>query len=266
MMQPNSAQFFYWWYQPSNVSFWSCSMKSYLCLFINFTLCLVLEEPVMLNPCSLCVCQCVHSLPVCGHTHGTYVHVYMQHWESQIIIIIIIIIILKIWYRSWIYIYMYALWIQNTRESGPCSYEVTKPVAKKSQKQFLPCSTSNKLLSSVARASSHWYPIEASELFLGFLCNCFSCFITVRITFSYYYYYYYYCCCCCCCCFSLIDSDWPHSCEATKAVAKKAQNKFWGFNGIRASYFFSFFLGFLCNYLSYLQYIYMIYIIYMHII
>ena len=28
------------------------------------------------------------------------------------------------------------------------------------------------------------------------------------------------------------ESD-PHSYEATKAVAKKAQKKFWGFNGIR---------------------------------
>ena len=27
-------------------------------------------------------------------------------------------------------------------------------------------------------------PTEASELFLGFHCNCFSCFITVRITFT----------------------------------------------------------------------------------
>ena len=27
-------------------------------------------------------------------------------------------------------------------------------------------------------------PIEASEFILGFLCNCFSCFITVRITFT----------------------------------------------------------------------------------
>ena len=30
-----------------------------------------------------------------------------------------------------------ALWIENTRESDPCSYEVTKAVAKKSQKKIL---------------------------------------------------------------------------------------------------------------------------------
>ena len=28
-------------------------------------------------------------------------------------------------------------------------------------------------------------PVGASEFFLGFLCNCFSCFITVKITFTY---------------------------------------------------------------------------------
>ena len=29
-----------------------------------------------------------------------------------------------------------------------------------------------------------YIPVEASEFFLGFLCNCFSCFITARITFT----------------------------------------------------------------------------------
>ena len=61
-------------------------------------------------------------------------------------------------------------------------------------------------------------PIEASEYFLGFLFNCFSCFITVRITFTSILYPQYdmfhvhvhisprevvclLVSCCCCCCF-----------------------------------------------------------------
>ena len=74
-----------------------------------------------------------------------------------------------IWYE----LYMYALRIQNTSESDPRSYEATKAVTKKAQKQFWGFNGIWTLAS-----------IEASEFFLGFLYNCFSCFITVTITFT----------------------------------------------------------------------------------
>ena len=63
---------------------------------------------------------------------------------TNIIIIIIIVIIIEtmcIWYRSYTCIQctysMCALWIENTNESDPCSYEATEAVAMKAQKQIL---------------------------------------------------------------------------------------------------------------------------------
>ena len=62
-----------------------------------------------------------------------------------------------------------------TSETDPRSHEATIAVAKKAQKNFWGFSGMER--------NSQQDPVKASEFFLGFLCSCFSCFITARISF-----------------------------------------------------------------------------------
>ena len=68
-----------------------------------------------------------------------------------------------LWYKP----YVCALWIKSRSESDPCSYEATKAVANKLRKK-----------------SEAPTGLEPRNVSWGFLFNCFSCFITVRITFT----------------------------------------------------------------------------------
>ena len=92
-----------------------------------------------------------------------------------------------IWYRSYI-----CTAVENTSESDPRSYEATKAhslyngyrlysLLTYCQRGFIA-----QLVDRCAGIAEVMglNLVDASEFFLGFICNCFSCFINARVTFT----------------------------------------------------------------------------------
>ena len=82
---------------------------------------------------------------------------------------------------------MSALWLKKTSESDPHSYVVTKKLQIKPRKSYeAPTGFEPFIAQSVEHRTgiaevTGSNPIGVSEFFQGFICNCLSYFITVRI-------------------------------------------------------------------------------------